>query len=217
MIARIAPRAIWRPKLADTFFTPNASAFTARVRLDWKRLHLARRERLGAERKSRYASPGPDEARGPGSGASAWPILAASSRTTSSETGCGVVKVTCVPPRKSIPRFSPLTPIAPSEMRTTAAGDREPRVAPADVVELQPARDAAARGAHDRGLSSSLKPASTARNARVARTAVSIDIAVPTRSISAKPRTLAVATANSTSAVIAVTTFASTIVAKPFV
>ena len=35
MIARIAPRAIWRPKLAETFFTPNASASTARVRLDW--------------------------------------------------------------------------------------------------------------------------------------------------------------------------------------
>jgi hypothetical protein len=60
-----------------------------------------------------------------------------------------------------------------------------------------------------------LKPASTARNARVASTAVSIDIAVPTRSISANPRTLAVATANRTSAVIAVTTFASTIVWKP--
>ena len=35
-------------------------------------------------------------------------------------------------------------------------------------------------------------------------------------SMSAKPRTLAVATANSTIAVIAVTTFASMIVAKPF-
>ena len=57
----------------------------------------------------------------------------------------------------------------------------------------------------------------TARNARVASTAVSIEIAVPTSSIRANPRTLAVATANSTSAVIAVTTFASTIVAKPFV
>ena len=68
-----------------------------------------------------------------------------------------------------------------------------------------------------RGLSSILSPASTARKARVARTAVNIDIAVPTSSIRAKPRTLAVATANSTSAVIIVTTLASTIVAKPFV
>ena len=53
--------------------------------------------------------------------------------------------------------------------------------------------------------------------ARVASTAVSIEIAVPIRSIRANPRTDDVATANSTSAVIAVTTLASTIVAKPFV
>ena len=46
---------------------------------------------------------------------------------------------------------------------------------------------------------------------------MSIEIAVPTSSIRAKPRTLAVATAKSTSAVIIVTTFASTIVAKPLV
>ncbi len=52
--------------------------------------------------------------------------------------------------------------------------------------------------------------------ARVASTAVSIESAVPISSISAKPRTLAVATAKSTIAVIAVTTFASTIVANPF-
>ena len=55
-------------------------------------------------------------------------------------------------------------------------------------------------------------PASSARNARVASTAVSIEMAVPIRSISAKPRTPAVATAKSTRAVIAVTTLASTIV-----
>ena len=35
MIARIAPRAIWRPKLAETFFTPNVCAFRAEVRSDW--------------------------------------------------------------------------------------------------------------------------------------------------------------------------------------
>ena len=31
MIARIAPVAIWRPKLAETFLTPNASALTVLV------------------------------------------------------------------------------------------------------------------------------------------------------------------------------------------
>ena len=63
MIARTAPRAIWRPKLADTFFTPNASAFTARVRLDWKDCaSLVVSDSVRSE-KSRYASPeGPDAA-----------------------------------------------------------------------------------------------------------------------------------------------------------
>ena len=48
--------------------------------------------------------------------------------------------------------------------------------------------------------------------ARVAKTAVTIDIAVPISSISAKPLTPAVASEKRTSAVIAVTTFASMIV-----
>ena len=52
--------------------------------------------------------------------------------------------------------------------------------------------------------------------ARVAATAVNRETIVPIRSISAKPFTSAVATANRISAVIAVTTFASTIVRKPF-
>ena len=68
-----------------------------------------------------------------------------------------------------------------------------------------------------RGFSIQPKPASSARMARVTRTAVNIESAVPSSSMSAKPRTLAVATAKSTRAVMAVTTFASMIVAKPFV
>ena len=67
-----------------------------------------------------------------------------------------------------------------------------------------------------RGLSNQRKPASSPSIARVATTAVSTETTVPISSISAKPFTWAVATANSTSAVIAVTTFASTIVWKPF-
>ena len=59
------------------------------------------------------------------------------------------------------------------------------------------------------------KPASRDNRARVKTTAVSIEIAVPISSISANPFTVAVATAKSTKAVIAVTTFASTIVWKP--
>ncbi len=66
------------------------------------------------------------------------------------------------------------------------------------------------------GLLNQRKPASRPSIARVAKTAVTSDIAVPMSSISAKPRTPAVASANRTSAVIAVTAFASMIVAKPF-
>ena len=67
-----------------------------------------------------------------------------------------------------------------------------------------------------RGLSNQLNPASNPSIARVAKTAVTSDIAVPMRSMSAKPLTPAVATRNRTSAVIAVTTFASMIVRNPF-
>ena len=66
-----------------------------------------------------------------------------------------------------------------------------------------------------RGLLNQEKPASSPSIARVAATAVTSEITVPIRSISAKPLTPAVATANSTSAVIIVTTFASMIVWKP--
>ena len=67
-----------------------------------------------------------------------------------------------------------------------------------------------------RGLLNQEKPASKPSIARVAATAVISEITVPISSISAKPLTCAVATANSTSAVIAVTTLASRIVWKPF-
>ena len=64
-------------------------------------------------------------------------------------------------------------------------------------------------------LSNQRKPASSPSIARVAKTAVTTDIAVPISSISAKPLTPAVASENRTSAVIAVTTFASMIVESP--
>ncbi len=67
-----------------------------------------------------------------------------------------------------------------------------------------------------RVFSNHLKPASRPSIARVAATAVISDTTVPISSISAKPFTPAVATANRIIAVIAVTTFASTIVWKPF-
>ena len=66
-----------------------------------------------------------------------------------------------------------------------------------------------------RGLSNQLKPARSPSIARVATTAVSSEIIVPISSISAKPFTDATAIRNRTSAVMAVTTFASRIVWKP--
>ena len=66
------------------------------------------------------------------------------------------------------------------------------------------------------GLSNQRKPASRPSIARVAATAVISEITVPISSISAKPFTPAVATANRTSAVMHVTAFASRIVRKPF-
>ena len=66
-----------------------------------------------------------------------------------------------------------------------------------------------------RGLSNQRKPASRPSSARVAATAVSSEMTVPISSMSAKPFTDATAIRKSTSAVIAVTTFASRIVWKP--
>jgi hypothetical protein len=66
-----------------------------------------------------------------------------------------------------------------------------------------------------RGLSNHAKPASRPSMARVAATAVASETTVPSSSISAKPFTLAVATAKRTSAVMQVTAFASRIVWKP--
>ena len=132
------------------------------------------------------------------------------------EVGCSVLNVTCVPPLKSIPRLSPLTPSATIEIATTvpeianhvrrrfmkSIWSHFPTCAPCAPIR--------------RGLSNQRKPASRPSIARVANTAVSSEITVPISSISAKPFTPAVATANRTSAVMQVTTFASRIVWKPF-
>ena len=67
----------------------------------------------------------------------------------------------------------------------------------------------------NRGLSNQRKPASRPSIARVAATAVTSESTVPSSSIRAKPLTCAVAAANSTNAVMHVTTFASRIVWKP--
>ena len=147
----------------------------------------------------------------------AWPTSAACLRTSSIEVGAGVVKPIWVPPLKSMPRLSPRTPSARTETTITAA--EIPNHSRRRLMKsiLSHGRMPPPEVPITRGLSRSFEPASSDRKARVARTAVSIEIAVPIRSMRANPRTEEVATANSTRAVIAVTTLASTIVAKPFV
>ena len=76
MIARIAPRAIWRPKLAETFFTPNASACTAFARFAWSPCTSLVVSDSVRTVKLRYASP-PVEVPRPWICALASPIRAA--------------------------------------------------------------------------------------------------------------------------------------------
>ncbi len=108
-----------------------------------------------------------------------------------------------------------MTPIATTLRHDRGDRDDEPEPAPADDVDPLPARDLARRRAHEAGVANQRKPASRPSIARVAATAVTSEMTVPISSISAKPLTSEVATPKRTSAVIAVTTFASTIVRKP--
>ena len=110
-------------------------------------------------------------------------------RTFSIEVGAGVVKPICVPPLKSIPRLSPRTPSARTETTITAAEMPNQSLRRPMKSILSHGRMPPPEVPITRGLSRSFEPASSERNARVASTAVSIEIAVPIRSISANPRT----------------------------
>ena len=143
-------------------------------------------------------------------------MLCASLRTSSTSCGCGVWNVTCDPPLKSIPRFRPRTPIETIAIATTTPeiANHSRRLPMKSIWSQRPCCWPFAP--MNAGFSNQRKPASSPSIARVANTAVTSEIAVPIRSMSAKPLTPAVATRNRTSAVIAVTTFASMIVWNPF-
>ena len=147
MIARSAERRIWRPKLAETFFAPNASAWTLRASPAWS-WRLSSVVSVSVRTWKFWYRPSVDAPR-PWICAFPCPSFAASARTCSSATGCAVLNVICVPPSKSIPRFSPRMPSARIEMAITAPEMREPEVPAPDVVGLQPLRDAAAGGADE--------------------------------------------------------------------
>ena len=115
-----------------------------------------------------------------------------------------------------MPRFSPWTAIemTPARMIAPEIANHVLRLPMKSICRNLPCCSCAAP--MKRGLANQRKPASRPSIARVDATAVTSEITVPISSISAKPLTCAVATANRTSAVITVTTFASMIVWKPF-
>ena len=179
-------------------------------------LHLTRRQRLGANREAAVRVSA-------GRGAAALDLrarladpcrlvahLVERDRRAASRTRSGV------PPSKSIPRFRPLTAIAPMRDHDDP-GDREPRVPAADEVELQPARDPPPAVPITRGLSKQLHAREEGEERPRREDGRQQRDAGAEEQHEREAAHAGVATANSTSAVIAVTTFASTMVAKPFV
>ena len=143
-------------------------------------------------------------------------MSAACARTLVSDVGAAVLNVTWTPPRKSMPRLRPrvASEIALIASTTPEIANHRLRRRMKSICSQRPFCEPPAPMKF--ALLNQRKPASRPSIARVAATAVSSEITVPISSISAKPFTCAVATANSTSAVIAVTTLASRIVWKPF-
>ena len=130
------------------------------------------------------------------------------------DSGLGVTNVSLLPPVKSMPRFRPvvtrlMAPIA----RITPESANHVRLRPMKSNRFQ--RSPVPIEPSTQRLVMKLSPLSAPSIARVATTAVKIDVMTPIRSISAKPLTLEVAAAYSTPAAISVTTLASMIVWKP--
>ena len=142
------------------------------------------------------------------------PISCVCARTLSSGVKFAVLNVIWTPPLKSIPRFRPRVASEMTLIRTTAPEIANQSLRLAHVVDLE-VLDHQDDAPMKRGFWNQRKPASRPSIARVAATAVISETTVPISSISAKPLTPAVATANRISAVIAVTTLASRIVRKP--
>ena len=142
------------------------------------------------------------------------PAGATASRTSSTVAGFSSAAVIRVPDSKSMPKFSPLAPIASAQIsRSTPDIAKNHFEFPmkSNVIGLRclPAPSAD-------GRCSTRLPRIESRIACVASTAVKRDTIVPTPSTNAKPFTPAVARMKRMKATSSVTTFASTIVAKPF-
>ena len=135
-------------------------------------------------------------------------------RTCSTVAGFSSAAVIRVPDSKSIPKFRPFAPIASVQTsRIRPDIEKNQRDAPmkSNVIGFfclpAPSADGCLR---------IRVPRSASRIAWVASTAVKSDTIVPTPRTKAKPLTPAVARMKRMNATSSVTTFASTIVAKPF-
>ena len=213
----IAERAICRPKLDETFCDRRARSRPKRV-LEVARelVLLGRRQRLHPHLEVLVLVAADGLAAALDDGV-AWPMLARlGARTSVERDGLRRLERDLRAALEVDAEVQALDAERTDRDRDDRAGDREPEVAAAHEVDLQPLAACWPCAPMKRGFSNQRKPASRPSIARVAATAVTSEITVPISSISAKPLTPAVATANRTSAVITVTTFASMIVWKPF-
>ena len=119
-----------------------------------------------------------------------------------------------VPDLKSMPRFRPLPPIA-SAPTSRIVPDSEKNHFDAPMKSKRPARLPCRAAPSADGWATSPRAPIDAEAACVASTAVNSETSVPMPSVNAKPLTSEVASANRMNAVMNVTTFASTIAAKP--
>ena len=146
--------------------------------------------------------------------ASPKPAGAMASRTSSTVAGRSSAAVIRVPDSKSIPKFSPLAPMArPQIRRIRPDAEKNHFEAPmkSNVIGLRGLPAPSAEGdCRMRELRIDR------RIACVASTAVNSDTSVPMPSTKAKPFTPAVARMKRMKATRSVTMFASTIVEKPF-
>src|SRR5947207_13921698 len=113
MIATIAERAICLPKLEETLVIWRLCA-SKRDWRSWSSLFWFADDRdFIRVWKFSYLSE-PKVLPRPWMTAYDWPMSFAWLRTEVSDTGCGVLNVTWVPPLKSVHRLSPLTPSEPT-------------------------------------------------------------------------------------------------------
>ena len=155
-------------------------------------------ELLGADLEAACSCRSPPCSPRPWIDASPCPIVGACVRTSSSEAGSRRRERDLRAALEVDAEVEALDAIAPSESSRSATPEIANQMLrrPTTSIRCHPAVSPLAP--MKRGLSNHLKPASRPSIARVAATAVTSEITVPIRSISAKPFTPAVATANST-------------------